>query len=127
MLKTLIAQLALVAAIGGSHCHGVLAAQATPHNLVGTWVLDVQGHQVGLGLEQDGRKLTGTLVIMGQNVLVEGEFNNGYFSLASTPDETRKIKLSGKLKDDGTMEGDVETDHGTHHWKGERLKPPSGQ
>jgi hypothetical protein len=127
MLKTLIATLALCAATAGSHCHGALAAQAAKDTLAGTWVLDVQGHQVGLGLEQDGKKLTGTLVIMGQSVLVEGELADGYFTLANAPDETRKIKLSGKLKEDGTMEGDVEAGHGTHRWKGERLKPPSGQ
>jgi hypothetical protein len=125
MLRIVVAQLALVAAIGGSHCHGVLAAQAAPQNLVGTWVLDVQGHQVGLGLEQDGKKLTGTLVVMGQKILVDGEFADGIFTLASAPDDASKIKLSGKLKADGTMEGDLETDHGTHHWKAERLKPPS--
>ena len=105
---------------------GVLAiGQAGQATVTGTWVLDVQGHQVGLGLEQDGKKLTGTLVIMGQSVLVEGELADGYFTLANAPDETRKIKLSGKLKEDGTMEGEVETGHGTHRWKGERLKPPS--
>jgi hypothetical protein len=104
---------------------GVLAiGQASEKTIAGTWVLDVVGHQVGLGLEQEGKKLTGTLVVMGQNVLVEGEFNDGYFTLASAPDEARKVKLSGKLKDDGTMEGDFETGHGTHRWKAERLKPP---
>lgn len=100
---------------------GVLAVGQAEQKITGTWVLDVAGHQVGLGLEQDGKKLTGTLVVMGQNVLIEGEFNGGYFSLASAPDEPRKVKLSGKLKDDGTMEGDFETDHGTHRWKAERL------
>lgn len=97
------------------------AAQAT---IAGTWVLDVVGHQVGLGLEQDGKKLTGTLVIMGQSVLVEGEIADGYLTLASAPDEVRKVKLSGKLKEDGTMEGDLEAGHGTHRWKAERLNPP---
>jgi hypothetical protein len=100
------------------------AGQAADGKIAGTWVLDVAGHQVGLGLEQDGAKLTGTLVIMGQNVLVEGEMAGGYFSLANAPDEPRKMKLSGKLKDDGTMEGDIETGHGNHRWKGERLKSP---
>ena len=124
MLKTLIATLALCAATAGSHCHGVLAAQAAKESVAGTWVLDVQGHQVGLGIEQNGSKLTATLVIMGQNILVDGEIADRSFTLASAPDEPRKVKLSGRLKDDGTMEGDVDAGHGTHHWKAERLKPP---
>ena len=127
MLRTLIATLALCTATAGSHCHGVLAAQAANESVVGTWVLEMQGHQVGLGLEQDGAKLTGTLVIMGQKILVDGEYADRSFTLASAPDEATKVKLSGRLKDDGTMDGDVETRHGTLHWKGERLKPPSAQ
>ena len=105
-------------------CSVLAIGQAAEPKIAGTWVLDVVGHQVGLGLEQDGKKLTGTLVIMGQNVLVDGEFNDGYITLASAPDEARKVKLSGKLKDDGTMEGDLDAGHGMHHWKAERLNPP---
>ena len=104
--------------------YGALVFGQAQSNITGTWVLDVMGHQVGLGLEQDGKKLTGTLVIMGQNVLVEGEIADGYFTLASAPDEARQVKLSGKLKEDGTLEGDVDAGHGTHRWKGEWLKPP---
>jgi hypothetical protein len=116
MLKTVLCVMLLSAALLG---------QEKQPGIAGTWVLDLAGHQVGLGLELDGKKLTGTLVVMGQNVLVEGEFADAYFSLASAPDEARKFKLSGKLKDDGTIEGDIETDHGTHHWKGEKLQKQS--
>ena len=108
-------------------CGAFAVGQAAQATVTGTWVLDVVGHQVGLGLEQDGKKLTGTLVIMGQTILVDGEVADGAFTLASPPDETRKVKLSGRLKDDGTMEGDLEAGHGTHHWKAERLKPPPSQ
>jgi hypothetical protein len=105
---------------------GALVA-AQNNNIAGTWVLEMQGHQVGLGIEQDGATLTGTLVIMGQKILVEGEYADRSFTFVSAPDEPTKIKLSGRLKDDGTMEGDVDTRHGILHWKGERLKPPPMQ
>ena len=116
MLKILVMQLAMLGAPA--------VAQAPPDSVVGTWVIDVHGHQVGLGLEQDGRKVTGTLVMMGRNVLVEGEYENRTLTLGNAPDETTKLKLWGRLKDDGTMEGDIETHHGTMHWKAERLKRP---
>ena len=112
-MKHIMALLVLSAALVGAQS-----------NIAGTWVLDVQGHQVGLGLELDGKRLTGTLVVMGQNVLVEGEFDDSRFTLASAPDEARKVKISGKLKEDGTMEGDLDAGHGAHHWKAERLNPP---
>ena len=112
-MKQMLTVIALFGAIG-----------AAQHTIAGTWVLDVQGHQVGLGLEVDGKKLTGTLVVMGQNVLVEGELDESRFTLASAPDDARKVTISGKLKEDGTMEGDIDAGHGTHHWKAERLNPP---
>jgi hypothetical protein len=116
MLKMLVAQLAVATVFVG--------AQAPSDSIAGTWVLEFQGHQVGLGLEQDGQKLTGTLVMMGTKVLVDGEYADRRFTLASAPDEATKVKLTGKLNEDGTMEGDVETRHGTMRWKAERLKPP---
>jgi hypothetical protein len=119
MLKVLVVQVAMAASVA--------VEQSAVDSVVGTWVIEVHGHQVGLGLEQDGAKLKGTLVIMGRNVLVEGGYENHAFTLANAADEPTKVKLWGRLKDDGTMEGDIETDHGTMHWKAERLKaPPSG-
>ena len=114
MLKMVFVQLAMAAALA--------LTQSPADSVVGTWVIDVHGHQVGLGLEQDGAKLKGTLVIMGRNVLVEGDYENRTFTLVNAPDEATKVKLWGRLKDDGTMEGDIETDHGTLHWKAERLR-----
>jgi hypothetical protein len=105
-------------------CATLIGAPAAQDSVVGTWVLEIQGHQAGLGLEQNGSTLTGTLVIQGRNIPVEGEYVDRTFTLASAPDDPNKVKLSGKLKEDGTMEGDVETRHGTLRWQAERLKPP---
>ena len=108
-------------------CATLIVAPTAQDSVVGTWVLEIQGHQAGLGLEQSGSKLTGTLVIMGHNIPVEGEYADRSFTLASAPDDPNKVKLSGKLNEDGTLEGDVETRHGTLGWKAERLKPPPRQ
>jgi hypothetical protein len=113
MLKIVVAQLAMVTSL--------IVGQSSADSVVGTWVIDVHGHQVGLGLEQDGARLKGTLVIMGRSVLVEGEYENGAFTLVNAADEPTKLKLWGRLKDNRTMEGDIETDHGTMHWTAERL------
>lgn len=117
MLKGFVAYVALTA---------VIAASQAPktESIAGTWVIMARGHQIGLGLEQDGPKLTGTLVVMGKSIPVDGEFNDGALKLSTGPDEADPITLTGKLKDDGTLEGLTTTRHGTMTWTAERLKPP---
>ena len=100
-------------------------------NIAGTWVLQIESHQIGLELEQDGAKLQGTLQIMGRNILVDGEFTDRSFTLTSEQnapshggEPTSPVKITGKLKDDGTMEGDLSGGRRAMRWTGERLKRP---
>jgi hypothetical protein len=104
-------------------------------NVTGTWDMSMMSHQVGLVLEQDGTTVTGTLMMMGKDVPLNGEFTDGKLSLVgkgafmSRPDghggEGQKpvpITLTGVLKDDGTLEGEVPGPQGTVKWTAERLK-----
>ena len=43
-----------------------------PRSLSGTWVMLLEGHQVGLEVEDKAGTLEGTLYIMGQRVPVDG-------------------------------------------------------
>jgi hypothetical protein len=104
-------------------------------NVTGTWDMSLMSHQVGLVLEQEGTAVTGTLMMMGKDVPLNGDFTDGKLSLVgkgafmSRPDahggEGQKpvpITLTGVLKDDGTLEGEAPGPQGTVKWTAERLK-----
>ena len=101
--------------------------QAAP-NVAGTWNISLQGHQVALVLEQDGHTLTGTLMIMGKDVPVDGTLAERVLSLTGAGvvgdhagEETVPLKLTATLKDDGTLDGEMSTARGPMKWTAERL------
>lgn len=96
--------------------------------VAGVWALTMLSHQIGLELQQDGTALTGTLLVMGRSVAVEGTFVDGKLDLDGDGKfadrhggEGVPIKIVGRLKDDGTLEGTVKTSRGWEEWTGERL------
>jgi hypothetical protein len=125
MLKTAIGMLALI------------ALQASPTGVAGTWNMTLMSHQVGMVLEQNGKAVTGTLMMMGKDVPLEGEFADGKLTvtgkgaLMGAPAEHGgsgdapkpiPIKLTAKLLDDGTLDGEMETAKGPAKWTAERLR-----
>ena len=114
-----------------------LAVAAESPNITGTWNMGVEGDHVipvALVLKQDGHKLTGTIALPTQNagdrveVRLSGEFADGAFKLSGTVEgakEPTTLAISGKLLDDGSMEGKFEMPghgHGSMSWTAERLK-----
>ena len=104
-------------------------------NVTGTWDMSMMSHQVGLVLEQEGTAVTGTLMMMGKDVPLSGDFTDGKLSLVgkgafmSRPDAHGEggqkpipITLTGVLKDDGTLEGEVPGPQGNAKWTAERLR-----
>lgn len=102
-------------------------------NVTGTWDVNLLSHQFALVLEQQGTKVTGTMMMMGRDIEMEGEFVDGKISLAGKGagfarrddphGKTVPIKLTGVLKEDGTLEGEAPGLHGdTATWTAERLK-----
>jgi hypothetical protein len=127
MTKTFIGIVAMAAA---------LAAAESP-NITGTWNMGLEGDHVipvALVLKQDGHNLTGTIALPTQNagnrveVKLAGEFADGAFKLSGTVEgakEPTTLAISGKLLDDGSMEGKFEMPghgHGAMSWTAERLK-----
>ena len=121
-----------VIALGAS-----LSALAESPNLTGTWNMGVEGDHVipvALVLKQDGKKLTGTIALPTQNagqrveVALAGELADRSFTLSGTVEgakEPTKLDISGKLLDDGSMEGTFVMPghgHGSMSWTAERLK-----
>jgi hypothetical protein len=115
-------------------------------SVAGTWDVNLMSHQVALVLEHDAKdatKVSGTLMIMGKDIQVDGEFVDGKLTLTgkgalmgprggdghdgkdaapSTP-----LKLVGTMKDDGTLEGEMPMPQGAAKWTAERLKKKSQQ
>jgi hypothetical protein len=120
---TLVLGALLVSMAGGQE-------SKAPAGVAGVWIILLEGHQVGLGLEQDGSKVTGTLQIMGKNVPVDGEFVESKLTLsgeagvgAHGDQQTVPLKITATLKDDGTLEGEMNTARGPMRWTAERMKP----
>ena len=114
---------------------GVAAQEATggqPRGLTGTWIMLLEGHQIGLEIEDKSGTLEATLHIMGQRVLLDGEVKDGAFTLTSDAQvgthhsggETVKMKLAGTHRPDDTLEGTIDLPRGPMKWTGERLKKP---
>jgi hypothetical protein len=108
--------------------HGHEDPQDAP-SVAGTWNISLQGHQVALVLEQAGRTITGTVMMMGKDVPVDGTFSDRLLSLTGagavgdhTGQETVPMKLTATLKDDGTLDGEMATVRGPMKWTAERLK-----
>jgi len=106
-------------------------------NVAGTWNMGVQGGhvvQIALVLKQDGSTVTGTIAMPTPNEgqLVEvgltGALDGAALTLSGTVEhgsERRTIEISGKVLDDGTMEGTIAVNGKDGHsmnWTAERLK-----
>jgi hypothetical protein len=109
------------------------AKTATP-SVSGVWNMGLQSDHViptALTLKQDGRKLTGTIMMPTQRVgerkevALDGEFVDSAFTLSGTVEgaaEPTTLEIAGRLNDDGSMEGTLEAPHGKITWTAERLK-----
>jgi hypothetical protein len=128
MIKSFIGIVALAA--------NVVVAAELP-SITGTWNMGLEGDHVipvALVLKQDGHTLTGTIALPTQNagsrveVKLSGEIADGAFKLSGTVEgakEPNTLAISGKLLDDGSMEGTFEMPghgHGSMPWTAERLK-----
>ena len=126
--RRLFAALALVA---GTFALPAISAEPT---VEGKWTLSIHApdHEFGVGLElkQDGKKVTGTLMMPQGDVALTGEFADGALVLNGTMEggpgagPGGPIKLSAKLKEDGTLNGEaaVGRGHRTMMWTAERLR-----
>jgi hypothetical protein len=114
---------------------GLSAQEKKPDDsksITGTWDVNLMSHQFALVLDQQATKVTGTLMMMGKDIDVEGEFVDGKLSLlgkgaafSRRDDPEHKpmpIKLIGMLMEDGTLEGEVPGPQGPAKWTAERLK-----
>ena len=133
MTTRLIRSIAAIALAGGlAGSSGPLLAQAekkaaTP-GVAGKWTMLVKSPHgeitMGLVLEQEGKKVTGTLSSDHTGDLrVEGEFADAVLTLATTGgNASSKITLDGRLTGDVTLAGYLSTASADMTWTAERLK-----
>jgi hypothetical protein len=97
----------------------------------GVWIMLIEGHQVGLELEQKDAGVKGVILMMGQRQLLEGTYTDRTLTLKGektedTPPTTHAGAPGGpitaRMLDDGTLEGELTTSRGRTKWTGERLQ-----
>lgn len=103
-------------------------------DVTGVWIMLVEGHQVGLELEQEDTVVKGVMLMMGQRQLLEGTYVDRQLTLRPEVSEDAPPAGHGtahaglivaRMLDDGTLEGEMPTRRGRRTWTGERLKPAS--
>jgi hypothetical protein len=96
----------------------------------GVWIMLVEGHQIGLELEQDGAAVKGVMLVMGRRQLLEGTYQDRTLTLKAEKMEDgsggphgdpKAGPIEARMLDDGTLEGELSTNKGRTKWTGERL------
>ena len=112
----------LVTALAVGVVTGAVQAQeakpkAETASVAGKWTISVSmpdnSMTAGMTLAQDGAKVTGTFTSDHTGEApIEGQFTNGTLTFAITvhagSDAAMRIDFTGKMKDDGTLAGDVD-------------------
>jgi hypothetical protein len=97
-------------------------------DVTGTWVMHVAGHQIALELEQKDARVEGIMHSMGQRVLLVGEYKDRALTLKGERPEDgaghdgKAGPIVATMLDNGTLEGELSTNHGRTRWTGERFK-----
>jgi hypothetical protein len=111
------------------------AAAAQPEtkltDVTGTWVINIESHQIGLEIEQKGTTVEGTLHAMGQRIPLAGTFIDRKLELKGVREEGQPSQgaadagpIVATMLDNGTLEGELSTNHGRMKFVGERLGKP---
>ena len=111
-----------------------LSAQEAKSTVAGTWDMAAMSHQFALVVDEikDAKNVTATLMIMGQDVLLDGDVTDGLLTLsgksmlgAPGSSEMVPLKVTGRLISDDKIEGEIGTARGPAKWTAERLKKKS--
>ena len=113
----------------------VVTAQSKPlgslTDVTGVWIMMVEGHQIGLELEQKGTIVKGVMLVMGQRQLLEGTYVDRMLTLKGEKTEDgppppasdlHAGPIEARMLDDGTLDGELSTNKGRRKWTGERLQ-----
>jgi hypothetical protein len=132
LTKHSVATLVTVLAIGLlTNLHAQQAKPKAEATVAGKWTIAVANDQApisaGLTLAQSGTKVTGTFSSDHTGEApVEGEFANGtltfFVTVHGDSDNAMRVDFTGKLKNDGSLEGTLKGPMGEMNWTGTRTK-----
>jgi len=131
MLRNLSLAIAL-SAIAATAAAQDQTAKASMTDLTGVWVMTVEGHQMGLEIEQKDGKIEAVMLAMGRRTLLVGDYVKRTLTLKGERPEdgvahgsdSNAGPIVATMQDDGTLEGELSTTKGRIKWTGERLKKP---
>ncbi len=129
---------------GFLHAVGLCGGHVAQHDskkpdISGTWNLSATGDhvvQIGLVLKQDDSKLTGTLMMPGRDIQLEGTFTDGALTLEGNMGKAEDngghasgpFTLTAKVQEDGTLAGKMGNASGQGmSWTAARLRKPKQQ
>ena len=130
MVRTVSLAVALAIAAGAASAQEKQSSSLT--DVTGVWVMMLEGHQIGLELEQKGDTVEGIMHPMGQRILLVGTYADRKLILKGERPEdqlphghgTDAGPITATMLDDGTLEGELPTNKGRRKWTGERFKKP---
>src|SRR5262245_62080870 len=105
--------------------------KANTANVAGKWTISVTTDQspmsAAMSLAQDGAKVKGTFTNEHTGeVPLEGQFSNGTLTFAIVAhggtDAAARFDFTGKMKDDGTLEGTLKGPMGEMNWTATRTR-----
>jgi hypothetical protein len=100
-------------------------------DVTGVWIMLIEGHQIGLELEQKGTAVEGVMHVMGRRQLLKGTYVERALTLVGEKMEGEPEgphgnphagPIEARMLDDGTLEGELSTNRGRTKWTGERLR-----
>lgn len=131
MMRQLIIAASLAAL--SSATSGQQKQEPTPSltDVTGVWIMLVEGHQIGLELEQKGTTVEGVMHAMGTRQLLKGTYVERVLTLVGEKIEGEPEgphgnphagPIEARMLDDGTLDGELSTNRGRRKWTGERLR-----
>lgn len=140
MQTSLFVALAIVfgAVTASSQARDQQAAAGSLTDVTGVWVMEVEGHQMALELEQKDDKVEGVLEAMGRRILLIGTYTNRELMLkGERPEDGAGFghgdghaeggPIVATMQDDGALIGELTTNHGRTKWTGTRFRKPGGE
>ena len=139
----MLKQLALVLALATSATLSAQEKKITVADFAGTWNIEFMSHQLALVIEPaEGNKVSATMMVMGRDIPLKGELVDRTLTLTgvktedasggtAAPSHGDAAASNGPaaqpivvtLQDDGTLAGEMMTNHGPGKWTAEKLKP----
>lgn len=129
MIRSSLAGIAMmVCLVVGVHA-GDQSPAGSLTDISGVWVMEVESHQFGLELEQEGEAVQGVMLAMGRRILLVGTYVDRVLTLkGERPEDGHGSESAGPItatmRDDGTFAGELSTNHGRSKWTGTRLRTP---